>query len=80
MNTYLHGPMDYVKTLKQQFRLQRTGICQNEERGIPVVGRRKKMHTCALVAKQKRVELTLWETEMYKEERGVFEETRRTDE
>ena len=28
--------------------------------GMPVVGR-KKMQTCAFVAKQKRVEVTLWE-------------------
>ena len=36
--------------------------CQEKERGIPVIeGRRKKMHRCAVVAKQKRVGPTLWE-------------------
>ena len=59
MKTYLYGPMDYFyeKALKLQFRVGDLDL--PERRGIPVVGRtRRKMHRCALVAKQKRVELT----------------------
>ena len=42
--------MDNRKTLKLQFRVG--GLNLPERRGIPVVGRRRKVHTCALVAKQ----------------------------
>ena len=56
--TYLHGPMDYPKTLKLQFRVWNLDL--PETRDLPVVGRRRKMHRCALVAGQKRVELTLY--------------------
>ena len=37
------------------------------------------MHRCAPVAKQKRVELTLREIEMYKEERDVLKKEMTTD-
>ena len=51
--------MEYAKTLKLQFRVGDLDL--PERRGIPVVERRRKMRTCALVAKQKRVDLSLWE-------------------
>ena len=50
MKTYLHCPMDYAKTLKLRFRVGDLDL--PERRGIPVVNRRRKMHRCALVAKQ----------------------------
>ena len=47
MKTCLHGPMDYAKTLKLQFRVGDLDL--PKRRGIPVVERRrKKMHRCAL--------------------------------
>ena len=50
--TYLHAPVNYAKTLKRDF-VRGTWTCQKEERGIPVVERRrKKMGGCALVAMQ----------------------------
>ena len=49
--------MEYAKTLKLQFRVGDLDL--PERRGIPVVGRRRKMHRCVLVAKQKILELTL---------------------
>ena len=51
MKTYLHRPIDYAKTLKLRFRVGDRD-CQKEERDVPVVGSRRKMHRCALVAKQ----------------------------
>lgn len=54
MKTYLHGPMDYAKSLKLQFRARDLNL--PERRSIRVVGRkRKKPHRYALVVKQKRV-------------------------
>ena len=51
MKTCLHGPMDYAKTLKLRFVVG--GLDLPERRGTPVVARRRrKMHRCALVAKQ----------------------------
>ena len=51
MKTYLHGSMDYVKTLKLRFRV---GDLDLPERiRLPVVeSRREKMDRYALVAKQ----------------------------
>ena len=49
MKTYLHGPMDYAKTLQLRFLVGDLDL--PEERGIPAVERRK-MHRCALVATQ----------------------------
>ena len=54
----MSGPTDYAKIQKPQFRVGDLDLPQ--KRGITGVGRRK-MHRCALVEKQKRVELTLWE-------------------
>ena len=48
MKTYLHGPMDYAKTLKLRDRVGDLDL--PERRGIPLVGRRRKMHS-AFVAK-----------------------------
>ena len=50
MRMYLHGPMYDAKRGNCDFG---SGIWtyQKEERGIPIVGRRRKMHRCALVAK-----------------------------
>ena len=39
MKLYLHGPMDFAKTLKLRFRV---GDLDLPERGIPVAGRRRK--------------------------------------
>ena len=51
MKTYLHGAMDYVKTMKLRIRVGDLDL--PERRGVPVVeGRTKMMHICALVAKQ----------------------------
>ena len=50
MKTCLHGPMDYAKTLKLRFLVGDLDL--REIRDIPVVERRRKMHRCALVAKQ----------------------------
>ena len=46
-----HGPMDYARTLKLRFRVGDLDLPERRKRG-PVVGRRRKMHRCALVAKQ----------------------------
>ena len=51
MKTYLRDPMDYAKTLKLRSRVG-TWTCQKQERGIPVVGRKRNMYRRALVAKQ----------------------------
>ena len=56
MKAYLHGPMDFAKTLKLGFRVGDLNLPE-EERGIntriPVAGRRRKqMHRCARVAIQ----------------------------
>ena len=57
MRTYLHCPIDYAKTLKLRFRVGDLDL--SERRDIPVVMRRRKtMHRCGLVTKQKSVELT----------------------
>ena len=54
--------MNFSKTLKLQVCVGDLDLPEKKERGIPAVGsRRKKMHRCALVAKQKRVEPTVWE-------------------
>ena len=51
VKTYLHGPMDYAKTLKLRFRVR--GLPGRTKTSKPVVERRrKKMRRCALVAKQ----------------------------
>ena len=54
LKTYLHGPMDYAKTLKLRFRVGDLDLPERRKRYIsmPVVERREKMHRCALVAKQ----------------------------
>ena len=61
MKTYLHGPMDYAKTLKLQFRVSSRGPGPaKKDKVLPVVResttavrrRRRKMHRCALVEKQ----------------------------
>ena len=69
MRTYLHGPMDYVKTLKLQFRVGDLDLPERRK-FIPVVGRRK-MHRCALEAKHSRVELTMWENVKCARRNGV---------
>ena len=38
MKTYLHGPMDYAKTLKLRFRVG--DLDPPERRGMPIIGRR----------------------------------------
>ena len=40
MKTYLHGPMDYAKTLKLRFRVGDLDL--PERRGMPVVGKRRR--------------------------------------
>ena len=70
MKTYLHGPMDYAKTLKLRFRVGDLDL--PERRGIPVVeGRKNKTHRCASVAKQQRVQLTRWENAKCTTRNGV---------
>ena len=54
---YMHGSMDYAKTLKLRFRVGDLDLPGRRKRyqvpGIPLVeGRRKKMHRCAIMAKQ----------------------------
>ena len=57
MQTNLHGPLGYAKTLKLRFRVGHLDLPQR--RDMPVdARRRKKMHRCVFVAKQKGVELT----------------------
>ena len=71
METYLHGSMDFEKTLELRLRVGDLDLREKEERGVRVVRRRKRrrrrrrrrrrkqMHRCARVAKQFiRVELT----------------------
>ena len=60
IKTNLAGTMD-AKTLKLQFRVGRRDLPETSKIGTPVVRRRRKVHRCALAAKQKRVEITLWE-------------------
>ena len=70
MKKYLHGPMDYAKTMKLRFRAGDLDL--PERRGIPVVkGRRKKMRSCALVAKQWSRTHIVGECKIFKEEQGV---------
>ena len=72
MKTYLHGPMDYAKTLKLQFRV--LDLYLQEERGMPVVGkRRKKTRRWALVAKAEDniTHSSVGECETYEEQRYV---------
>ena len=55
MKTYLHGAMDYVKTMKLRIRVGDLDL--PERRGIPVVGRRKDVP----LWQGNRAELTWWE-------------------
>ena len=77
MKTYLHGPMDYAKTLKLLFRV---GDVDLPKRGIPVVRRGKNTQIRVHVAKQQGRTYIARECAMYKEERDVFEEMRQRDE
>ena len=54
MKMLLCGPKDYAKTPKLQFRVGDLDLPERR-RGIPVVGRRRKLHRYALVANQKRI-------------------------
>ena len=59
MKTCLYGPRENAEPAGS---CRGPGRARNKEEAYPVVGRRRrKMHRCALVAKQKRVELTLRE-------------------
>ena len=70
----MYGPMDYAKTTKLQFRVG------DMERGTVVGRRRRKVHICALVAKQKESRPHIvGECEMYKKERDVSEEMRKNN-
>ena len=51
MATYLHGPMDYAKTMKLRFRVGDLDLPERSIYSIPVVGRRE-MHKCSLLAKK----------------------------
>ena len=51
MKTCLHGPMDYAKTLKLQFRLGGPDLPERRKRYASSRGERK-YHRCAHVAKQ----------------------------
>ena len=53
---------------------------KKEVPGIPVVRKRKKIHICALVAKQSSRTHVVGECEMYKEERDVLDEMSKIDE
>ena len=56
--TFLHGLMDYAKTLKLRFWLGDLDLPKRRKRrGIPVVGRKSKMYRCAFVAKPYGIEL-----------------------
>ena len=68
--------MDYPKTLKLRFRIGDLGLPERRRYVYvpPVVGRRRKMHRCALVAKQQSRTHIMGECEMYKEELDVLEE------
>ena len=80
MKTYVHGPMDYAKTLKSRFRVGDPHLPELRK-SIPVVGRKRKIHICPLVSKQIEYRTNmLGECEMYKEERDVLEEMREIDE
>ena len=60
IKTYVHGPMDYAKTLKLRFRVGDLDL--PERKGILVGGwRRKKVHRAAFVAPQTRIESTQWD-------------------
>ena len=54
MKTYLHGQMDYAKTLKLRFRVRDLDLSERRKRYTSTVvdGRRKMMYRYALVAKQ----------------------------
>ena len=58
MKTCLHGPIDYAREYDETAISCRGPEPARKKTGIPVVGRRK-MHSCALVAKKMRVEPTL---------------------
>ena len=51
MKTYLHGPMDYLQTLKVRFRLGGPGPTRKQKEA----GRRTWLQICARVAQQQRV-------------------------
>ena len=57
------GLREKKKRLKLQFRVGDLDL--PKRRGIQLVGRRRKMHRCALVAERKRAELTLLENVKY---------------
>ena len=52
MKTYLHGPMDYAKTLKLRFRVGDLDLPERRKRYSTSRERRKKMHRCDLAPKQ----------------------------
>ena len=58
LNTYLHGPTDYAKTIKLELRVGDLDLPERTKSYISSRARRENMHRCALVAEQKRVELT----------------------
>ena len=60
MKKYVHGPIDYAKTLKLRFRVGDLNLPERRKRYSTVVDgwRRKKAHRAAIVAMQTKVEPT----------------------
>ena len=73
MKTYLHGPMDYAKTPKVQFRVGDLDLTQRRKR---YPSRREEedhaqMYLCGIAVYSRTHILILGECEMHKDERDV---------
>ena len=80
MKTYLHGPMDYAKTLNLRFRV---GDLDLPERRKRYASNREEEEIAQMCPSGKAVESSthiVGECETYKEERHVLEEMRKIDE
>ena len=80
MKTYLHGPMDYVKTPQLQFRAR--GLDLPERRKRYTSSQEEEEDDTQLCSCGKAIEgktLIVEKCELYKEEREVLKEMRKTD-
>ena len=72
MKTYLHGPVDYAKTLKLRFRVGNLDLTERRKRYKPVVERKHaQMCPCGKAVESR--SHVVGEGETYKEERHVLE-------
>ena len=80
MKRYLHGPMDYPKTLKLQFRVWNLDLPETRKRSTSSREEEEDAQMCPCGrAKESRTHV-IWKCEMYNEERNVLEEMEKIDE